>query len=208
MKKLTILMVSAIVCGAMLTSCGGSSGGNSKSGLKKSELFGNLPALWADDDLASTKEKERMSKVTSMKEAEKEMKKQETAKTKRRAAIEAEGQKIKGKDVPFTFSSALQAAGANYAISSVKVSSGGGLDVTIVASKVETNLIGVSSLIINYRHVAKDGSTILARDNVRIFAQKDQPQEFAIEGLSYHTEKMIDLASIEFLTVEEAKRFQ
>jgi hypothetical protein len=72
---------------------------------------------------------------------------------------------------------------------------------------VETNLIGVSSLPISFRFIAKDGSTIHVRENVRIYAKKDNETTFALSGLSVD-EKMIDFASIEFLTAAEAKSFQ
>ena len=117
MKNKLNRIVFVLVCGMMLTSCGGDSG---KSGLKKNPYLGSLPAIYAGYNAekkaheAKVEEQGQKLMAGGEKNADKIMKlmmeEQETAKAmkeKMKTAVSAEIAKIAGKEIPVSYSKAL-----------------------------------------------------------------------------------------------------
>jgi len=220
MKKIKVTMiVSAILCGALFISCGG-------SGVKSNEVLGKLPTIHADNALAEKAVKEKQEKllksgdlVAIMKEAAKE----ETAKKERREKFEtakkAEWGKIDGRDVPFTVSKDFERL--NFKIESVKLNAEKqGMTITAkVKEDADTNYSTVQEYrYVNYRALAKDGSEITKGGTVYSF--RAVPTKFTAGqellnadgspltgSLSVNSdpEKWANFASIEFITADEMK---
>ena len=117
MKKQFNMFIFALVCGTILTGCGGS-GGN--SGVKKNQYLGSLPAIYTDynaeKEVHEAKMKEQGQKLMAggEKNANKIMKlmieEKETDKARREkleTAVSAEVAKIAGKEIPVSYSKAL-----------------------------------------------------------------------------------------------------
>lgn len=117
MKRAFYHLAVALVCGAMIVSCGGGNGG---SKLKKNAYLGNLPALYDGYNIQNEAlEKEAEKKAEGLKEGnpkdiEKAMKlfgemmaKQETIKTEFEEKVKAELEKVAGKEIPVSYSAAL-----------------------------------------------------------------------------------------------------
>ncbi len=117
MKRAFYHLVAAVVCGAIIVSCGGGSG---SSKLKKNEYLGNLPALYDGFNLQNEALKEEAEKKTeglnerNPKDIEKVMKfygtmmaEQERIKTKFEEDVKSELAKVAGKEVPVSYSAAL-----------------------------------------------------------------------------------------------------
>jgi len=197
-------VVAGVICLAVSSGFLACGDGN-KSGLKSNEFFGNLPALLADNDLAEQAGYEKLQKLYGDTNALlKEAQKQEKAKEKRRAAIDAEKEKVNGKEVPFAISNALKESNPNYSITGVKVS-GSGLSVTYVAENVQRDIFGVAKNKISYRIIAEDGSTISAEQDTEVYGGVDAPVEFGV----YITgnDALSVFASIEFITADEARTY-
>ena len=117
MKRRLNIVVTAVVCGFVLASCGG---GSSKSGLKENKYLGKLPAIYADYDAKKSAHEAKMEEqgnklmaggekntsklmklVKEDEEATKAMKEQLTA------DLSAEMAKITGNEIPVSYSKAL-----------------------------------------------------------------------------------------------------
>jgi hypothetical protein len=193
-------MFIALICGAIFASCGG--GSMPKSDLKKSDVFGNLPALHDENAMAKEIEKERLEKMTNLNKIQKELMRQEKAQEKRDAVIDAELERVKENEVSYTFTDAQKASG-EYDVVDVNVVSLGIFTVDFVPLKVETDLFGSSSFLVNFRFLAKDGSVIQERRDVQFYGKKGEELKGMAIGLRVAWEEMIDLASIEFFASEE-----
>ena len=111
MRKLTILTVAAII----MASCGG---GSTKSGLKKNEHLGKIPALYTDYNLATKAYNEASRELntrineTNSSEARaalrKEGEKYERTADRILTEVESELDKIDGKGIPFFCSESLE----------------------------------------------------------------------------------------------------
>ena len=207
--------------------CGG--GSSKKSGLKKNDYLGSLPALYADYELAKKADNKKIDKLHEtgnlnkiMKEVAKIEKEAKERDAKHRADVKAEIEKIKGKDIPFTCSEAFKKL--NCDVTSLKIKSGDDLGVSFIAPIVAKSDFVVSYKNKNdddyeyvyYRVVAKDGSTIDTH-SFFIFLMWGQGPSFTagqlmrsgdVEATSYFpfskkSEKWADFAGIEFITREE-----
>jgi|GEM_PF-5879044 hypothetical protein len=152
MKKirLHLLIVSVLICGVILTGCGGGNGSTKGSKLHKNEYLGNLPALndGYKTAVASLKEDYEVKgeKITAggTKNFEKLMKLQEERKGKEKemkekfqADVKAELGNLTGKAIPVTFSDKLKESDMLfYNISDVTLTGEGGgpiISVTVTA---------------------------------------------------------------------------
>ena len=201
MKKALRTIRTVLVCGLMMTACGG--GSTFKSNLPQSDVFGNLPALLEEHSMATKKGIEKLEGITDNDKLLKVQKELRKEYQERQAVIEAEEARIKEKEVPFTLTDELKASG-QYSVSSVRAESFGGFSITIVPLKVNGNLIGVNSVPVSLRFLAKDGSIIQQQDNLQIYGGKDKATNFFI-SLDADTEGKLKFASIEFFAAEEAK---
>ncbi len=116
MRKTLKTIGTVLVCGLMITACGG----GSKSNLPSDGLLGNLPALYADwkqySEEIKAKAEEKQESLTSeaamkdymewAKKMEKEGEEKETAFDEN---LEAEWTKLNGQEVPLTVSDAFKA---------------------------------------------------------------------------------------------------
>ena len=117
MKNKLNKIVFALICGMMLAGCGG---GGGKSGLKKNQYLGSLPAIYAsyhaEKEVYEAKVREQgeklmaggeknAAKIMKLMMEEKETKK--AMKEKMKATVSAEIAKIAGKEIPVSFSKAL-----------------------------------------------------------------------------------------------------
>ncbi len=114
------MIVAALTCAVVLAGCGG--GGAVKSGAKKNDILGNLPAIYADYELADEaieakldEEREKLegdfseSKIKKFMALEQKMEQQEEElEAKFDEEKKAEWAKIDGKDIPFTSSAAFE----------------------------------------------------------------------------------------------------
>jgi len=175
MKKVNLvfkMMVAAMICGVVFTSCGGGGVSAPKSGLPSNELLGNLPALYADNQLAKEAElkklnadREKAKNIDESREAEQKMRPIiEKRETEFREAVAAEWKKIDGKDVPFSASEAFNKS--KMQVNSVKFNAGL-KDIVIDLVAKEEFKVSLNNLRdydqIAYRVLAKDGSVIATR---------------------------------------------
>ena len=188
MKKLAILVVAA----TMMAACGGGGiGGGSKSGLKKNEFLGNLPAIYADYALAEKalkKEKEALLKERGItenmsnneiramlqaldsKEKEKFMERAEALDDKDSeifrayiAAVKAEMAILGGKPLQFTTSEAFNKL--KIEVLDVRMHNESADFEARIVAKEDFEITRDNSRMYDYvcyREVAKDGSTIYA----------------------------------------------
>lgn len=136
MKKKSLMIVFALImCGTMLTNCGGNGSGSNSSKLKKNEYLGNLPALYENyetgkDALEKKTEAEsekllsggekNYSKIQKLFDDQKI--KEKEMKEKFNADVKAELAKIVGKEVPVSFSDKLKNSDKFYFnVSDVKI---------------------------------------------------------------------------------------
>ena len=231
MKKLSLLIVvmlfsiTALTLAIFFAGCGG---GGSKSGLKKNDYLGSLPAIYADYQLAKKADEEKIDKLHTsgnlnkiMKEVAKIEKEEKERELKFEADLKAEMAKITGKDVPFTCSEAFKKLNCEVVFMKFSDHSTPG----IIASIVAKNDFTVSSKERNvddyeyvwYRAVAKDGSTI-DKNSIFLFSvswgntkqfTKGQSLKSGSEyaqtflSISKKPEQFADFAGIEFITREE-----
>ncbi len=171
-----------------------------QSNLKKSDMFGDLPALYENSNFLKSDLNERY-RTMNAEQYTKAREAYQKEKDKLDAAINAEKEKLNGKDVPFAFSAGFQAK-PTYKVSSVKLS---GSDFNVVIEPIDEGA-GFSATSISYRYIGKDGSTIYIEDEISIYGTK-----FTLTGLypdDVKPEQMIDFKSIEFMTKEEAVKLQ
>ena len=194
--------------------CGGS--GSNKSGLKKNEFLGNLPALYADFILAQQAHKAKEEKARGLSDFEKIMlefikleKEEEEMNAKFKALIEAEYARGAGAEVPFTFSEALHNSTPRYRIEKTGFNKSGNFCLNLFAIKINTNIIGTRTLDFGYRFVAKDGSTIFADYFTLYGPELNGVKAFCIMShLPSNPEHFVDFASVEFITEEEVKQYR
>ena len=218
------MMIAAMICGVVITGCGGGGGGG-KSGLKENEYLGSLPALFADLELAEDAAKEKLEKVKESGNYEKyakleaeEDKAADERNSKFQEAAKAEWEKVNGREIPFSCSEAFKKL--NIQIGSVKLdASYPGIVVTVTAKKDFTvNNDNVNDYrLLNYRVLAKDNSVIDKTGFFLVYLgfKSDIPlkqgeailfNDSALQGnLQIHNkpQNWVDFASIEFVTVDE-----
>jgi hypothetical protein len=232
MKKVRFfskMIFAATVCGIILMSCGGGSGGNApKSGLKDNEFLKSLPALYADDELADAAAKERLKKVEAggnwekfAKEKAKEEAAAEVRYTQFNADRKAVWEQIDGRDIPFTSTEAFNRL--HIQVESAKLNAEfGGIRFIVKAKQdftVHSNHNNVNDYrTLFFRVLAKDGSVIEINganlvfffvypvpftqgENI-LFGESNIPIQAAFQ-ISNSPEKWVDFASIEFVTRDE-----
>jgi len=156
-------VVSVIVCGIILVSCGGG-GGGSKSGLKKNDILGSIPAIYDEYRMDNEKADEKYDKMKTdnpkkfQENRDKYRTKYDERKTKFDAKVKAEWENIKGKDVPFKYSEKFT---KKVEALSVKFSDEPGFIVVSFAATddFKESLFSIA-LEISFDIVTKDGSKI------------------------------------------------
>lgn len=176
MKNRFTFIAFTIICGLILTNCGG---GSSRSGLKKNQYLGQLPAIYADYNVekkayedkieeqgrklleGGEKNKDKVMKL--IREEEETTKKM---KEKLETAVKTETAKLNGVEIPVSYSENLKSSGEQfYTISGVKlVDDNGKLKMSYIISakddfEVPTYKGGDYSTY--FRFYATDGTTIL-----------------------------------------------
>ncbi|MCL2028437.1 MAG: hypothetical protein FWG79_08140 [Bacteroidales bacterium] len=221
MKKITTMTLAAIICGILFTACGG----GSKSGLKKNQFLGALPAIYADYELKETSLKERAKKVAnsgSLKKMVKEAQRQEEESTKNSAKFEAdrkaEIKKIAGKTIPVSFKTPLW-----YDITAATLADNDDGTPTIVLTAKALDDVTVRSSdgpnMSNFycRFLDKDGAVIAQTAVMLYYLTWGQTKTFATgDALKMHDGKdpqiyvdmrdpkgMVNFASLEFVSFEE-----
>ena len=209
MNRFFVLNCLIAVISVSLVSCGG----GSKSGLKKNEFFGSLPAIHADLKLAEAELQAKAEKALTAGNIKEAMKLEEESKkieAKFEADVKAELAKTAGKDIPFSFANAAEFDKLPYSIVSIKTSGEQVGQITVTFLAKEELRSGRYSGLFNvngaeypselpYKALAKDGSLI---DDGSIFlmpTQKGESNEIK-SGLSLrlYPEKWVDFASLEF----------
>ena len=166
------LQVCTFICAVVVfAGCGGgSSDGGSK--VKKNEFLGSLPSIYANFYAAEKADEEKMEKLAAkgdvnkiLKEAEKLEKEEKARNKKLKTDVSAEIAKIVGKEIPFSFSKALQdSKELYYSIAPTKlVEHNGDLAVAFsISSKnsFEVARMGGYDYTVYFRFIAADGSTI------------------------------------------------
>lgn len=118
MKSKISHLVTALVCGVILVSCGGGSEG---SKIKKNEYFGMLPSIYASykasKDAIETESDKVAEKIKETDDLEKVFKlaaelqeKEEAMEEKMETAAIAEIQSLVGRDIPVSYSTSLQSS--------------------------------------------------------------------------------------------------
>jgi len=223
LRNVAKLACFTVVAAVIMSGCGG--GG--KSGLKKNDYLGNLPALHADYELAKKADKEKLEKLMAKGKVNKfqsEAMKQEVAKKARKEKFEAdkkaEMEKIVGKDIPFTCSEAFNKL--NCEVASLKfcdIYGGLGMDISVVAKSdfvVDGKTNGDDYRSVYFRFAAKDGATIYKSslsifDYMSVYTKKSFTKGQSLQDgnskVSFYVydepEKWVGFASIEFITKEE-----
>jgi len=217
MKKIILLAVTAVTMAA----CGGGSG-IGKTGSKKNEFLGKIPALYAGimplEKEAEKKHQEMMRRIEEdsfteddFKSYEKEREKMAAIYDKFKDEMKIEAEKINGADVPFTCSDAFEQLPYEIASLTFHVND---LDITnMLISVIAKQDFNQRSLNLYYRVVTKDGS-IISRGEVNVFSfntklftkgQILHKDEFISIELTVHEipECWMDFAKIEIITREE-----
>ena len=224
---------SSILVAVIVMGCGKSEGGSSRSGLTKNQYLGLLPAICADyqSDLEAIekayKEKEEklmaggkgnLAKIMALEmQAEKDEKAREA---KFMADYKAEWNKVKGRDIPFSLSEALQnSSKLFFDLVSVKLSNQEDqLSIFFKAKrdfKVAFKLYGIdkSDYTIPLKFIASDGSVLFAYHDIFLYAQwtgneffaagQVWPEKELLILVNNAPEKWADFAGIEFITTDE-----
>ena len=216
MKKLFLTTVIVGVAAVIMSGCGG---GSKKSGLKKNEYLGALPAIQADFKLEEKADAENLKMLRTKGPAEKWAKENEKVKEKRRkneADLKAEWEKIAGKEVPFSYSKAF--AESVYEVASAKLASESKLCIEFTFKVKQdfevNNKNGDAYRLAYFRAITKDGSTITKGMYNLVHFSWGHPQSFSkgqTIGNPYalylfqpkYAEKWADFAGIEFVTEDE-----
>ena len=229
MKKRFNIIIFALVCGAILTNCGGGGGG---SGLKKNQYLGSLPAIYANYNAekkayeAKIEEQGRKLMDGGEKNTDKIMKlmkeDEETTKAmkeKMKTAESAEIAKIAGTEIPVSYSKELTDSDELfYNVSPIKlIDSNGELALAIsISAKSNFDVPRMKGYDYStyFRLVAADGSTIIKSVLLPVnldtkalsFAAGEQLLEnkFSIH-ISNKPELYADFAGIEFISKNEYK---
>jgi len=218
MKNVLKTIGTVLICGMLMTACGG--GSSKKSGLSKNESLGNLPALYADwklyeDDMdaQAAKLRENMHTESGMKKAmewkdkaEKEYKEREAV---YKENLKAEWAKIDGKEVPFTLSDAFSQT--NMKINWVKFNAEKQQVEAEIVAKADGKFDSMSFAY--YRVLAKDGSVIsegngfyLGKSGAVKAGESlfyDNTNGTGNHSISKNPEKYVDFAKIEFIAQSE-----
>ena len=218
-RKLAGVVAMAAVITFSAISCGGGGGSAGGVKLKSNKYLGNFPGLIANNELAKKAYEENIEKLREAKNIDKITKlntEEKERKEKFEAAIESEEEKIKGNDIPFTYSDEFKKLKIDVAY--VKIKEGGKVsiysNVSVVAKedfKINAaNYDDYSSLY--FRIVSSDGSAI-EKNKTRItggssFTKGEElnllGQKTQIFFSVYHeSEKWVDFAGIEFITKAE-----
>jgi hypothetical protein len=224
MKKAVKMMIAAIVCGVVMTACGG--GSVPKSNLPDNEYLGALPALYADEELAEDADKAKLKEAEAegeLAEIEEEVDKAAEERAKKlQADAAAEWAKIDGKEIPFKCTPEFEKL--NLKVNSLKLSAGeqGAIVDIVAAQDISINTGNISQYdYVWYRVLAKDGTVIRT---VGIFIATGMA---ALKGISFNkgqtitsstgsnlvaqlhlandTEKWANFAGIEFIVKSERK---
>ena len=221
MKKTFKTIGTVLICGLLMTACGGGVGSSKKSGLSKNEFLGNLPALYADwklyeDDMdaQAAKLKDEMHTESGMKKAmawkEKAEKEFAEKQTVYKEDLKAEWAKIDGKEVPFTLSDAFSQT--NMQVNRVKFNAEKQQIVAEIVAKADGK--GDSMSFAYYRVLAKDGSVIsnghgfyLGKSGAIKAGESlfhDNTPGTGNHSISKNPEKYADFAKIEFIAQSES----
>lgn len=236
MKNKFKFMVIALVCVSVLTSCGGGSG---SGGVKKNEYFGKLPAIYGDYQAAKKvneaesyklaekgKDKQDFEKVLEL-AAELQKKKKATGE-KMEADARAEIKTLVGKEIPVSYSNALQNSGELFYDVSAKLEADKDnylIDIAL-AYTAKTNLdVAVREIgktdkkyWAYYRLVSTKGSTIRTGFSSDLVKQGSRPLSIDagtallksewnsscdLTYMMHEPENYADFAGIEFITESE-----
>lgn len=220
------VLAGAACLAAMMTFSGcGNGSGSGGSKLKKNEYLGSLPGICVDYEAkkATFEEKwqKKGEKVTDQTKAMKLMaeyeKEEKAMKEQFNADYKSELGKIVGKEIPVTFSEALQSSGEDfYNVAPVKVVDEGGKPAATISLSAKNNFDVPKMKGYDYgtyfRFVTKDGETILASVLLPV---KLEYQAFSVSAnqhlldnnyplsVSNKSELWANFAGIEFITKEE-----
>ncbi len=231
MKRAFYHLVAALVCGAIIVSCGGGNGG---SKLKKNEYLGNLPALYDGFNLQNEAlEKEAEAKAEKFsennpKDIEKAMKlfgemmaEQESIKTKFEENVKAELAKVAGKEIPVSYSAAL----TPWYTATAKVAEARNepwLSLTITTKEAMTiPAMKGYDYAVYFRLLGPDGTTLekgkgsaapvkLVTNEQVLPAGQVLVEDYNTTGfnLKRYAASRVDFAGIEFITKEEYNAIQ
>ena len=233
MRRKLFVTAAAMICGAVLASCGGGSNAGSGSKIKKNEYLGNIPALYesyyteidalekkvdAEGEKLMAGGEKNYGKVQKLFDDQKV--KEKAMKEKFQADVKTEMEKIVGKDIPVSYSEQLRNSDMWYYDATAKIGERRGepiLSITLTA-KNEFTVPSMKAYDYNayFRLVGKDGTPLKTSPSTIIpIKLEQQAQSFSkgdvlidsYEGyglsLSNYATEFANFAGIEFITKEE-----